>query len=224
MSAADAIKKLETRAEWIMLGKLFAPWIVLAAIILLVVKSCHAPPPNPLPAVIAAKVEQHAIASAVDSSELRRLATVAAKALATKDSALRIAKASEVLAVLEHRRADSLAALAVVAPTAHDSAADYHAAYDARTVEADSLRSTIHEQDAALQALAVVVAAKDSSLTRLSQHAARADSIVASAVAALRVSDPPCRLARFFACPSRSATAIGGTILGAVAAGLIIKR
>lgn len=222
MNAADMV----VRAETLRRVRRGAPWFGGAVAIAIVFGVCHRPDhPAPIPQSLATQLEQHAIATAVDTAELHRLARVAAVATAAKDSAVRAARRADVAAAVQHRRADSLAAIATAAdliaqqsPTQPDSTGiKWHNAYDARTLEADSLRAAGAEKDAALQALAVARAVTDSARARAEMRAARADAVIASAVAVVRASDPPCRVAHFFGCPSRTASLIGGGLLGAAA-------
>lgn len=187
--------------------------LTVGVFVLLVFGFCHRPDPTPLPVGLQTKVEEHAIKSAVDSTNIDRLERAAAAARSAQRLDSVRAAALERSVTSEHRRADSLALVADSATTAADSAARFRAAYGARSAEADSLRAENAVKDTAI----AQATQRGDSLARafsISQTGkARADSVIAAAVAVVHASDPPCHFARFFSCASRTAVAIGTVIV-----------
>lgn len=136
------------------------------------------------------------------------------------DTVVSVVYRTKVVQVLGHAdsahvRADSLA---TVAATATDSAAiRWHRAYDARTMEADSLRRAValsdsawqHERDA-YTGMRLLYA--NDTLRRVATEKVNKDLV--TAIGKLQ---QPCRLLPFIPCPSRLVTAIGAATIGAVA-------
>ena len=185
---------------------------------------CHGPAPTPVPSGLATRLENHAIATAVDTSEIHRLRVQAARADSDRARASRVAIALDKTAQIEHARADSLAAIAAAATSAIDSATGWHAAYEARSAEVDTLKRELAYKDTALVDARLQIAAVDSAFQRSQRRAARADSVIAAAVAVVKASDPPCRFAHFFSCPSRTEAAVGSAVLGAIGVGVLESR
>lgn len=196
------------------------PLVVAAGIVAVLVIGAIAftygrPAPHALPPALAATVEQHTVATAIDTAEIARLRRVAAAADSAQWRANEHAAAIAAHARQVSARADSLAGVAATAESAHDSASAWHAAYTARTAERDTLTHELAAKDSSLVDARLQIAAVDSALSRSQARASRADSVIAAAVTVVRSSDPPCRLAHFFACPSRTVVAIGSAIAGA---------
>jgi hypothetical protein len=169
---------------------------------------CHRPAPTPLPAALDQQVTQHEVATAVDTAEVHRLKDVAARSQAAQRADSVRAATLERSVAVERHRADSLAAEAVRATTAHDSAARFEAAYDARSAEADTLRAEIVVKDATISHATARGDSLLAALTITERRATRADSVIAAAVKVVHASDPPCTFAHFFHCPSRTETAV----------------
>jgi hypothetical protein len=176
----------------------------------------HRPAPHELPPALAAKVEQHHAATAVDTMVIHDLERAADTARAKQRRDSTRARALERSADVARRRADSLTQVARNAQTVRDSAIAFSAALEARSAEADSLRATVVVQDSAI---AHATARGDSlrlALTRSETRADRADSVLAAAVKVVRESEPPCRVLAVFRCPSRTTAVVGGVIVGSV--------
>ena len=177
---------------------------------------CRPSDPPQLSKPLAAVVEHHALATAVDTAEIHqlRLAATAARQSQRRDS-IRAARLDSV-AHVEHERADSLAAAAALAQSATDSATAWHAAYDERTAEVKTLQA---RNEAKEQALLFATARGDSlerALARSETRGNRADAVIASAVHEAQQRDA-CRIAHFFACPSRKEAAVGGAVVATLA-------
>jgi hypothetical protein len=197
-----------------------------AAIVLALFIRCR-PDPAPLPPALERQVERHALATAVDTAEIHRLKVVADTLKQQSAAAARRAAQSERTAVAEHRRADSLAAAAAAASSARDSATLYHAALDVRTTEVQQLQAALVEKDTSIAKATRRGDSLEVALGRSERRAARADTVLASAVDVVRHSDPPCRVLYVFGCPSRTAVAVTAGVLGAaaaVAATIYVKR
>ncbi|HVX39625.1 MAG TPA: hypothetical protein VHB25_08630 [Gemmatimonadaceae bacterium] len=207
----------------VLVARLVAVVLAGATLILGAFAFCNRPAPRPVPAPLATALEHHMIATAVDTAATHRLTVSAAVDAAAarrfaveRDSARRVA-------MVEHRRADSLAAIAAAATTAVDSAARFEAAYGARSAEVDSLQVALAASDSATNR----EKARGDSLARADSidnaRATRADSVLAQAVDVVQHSDPPCRLLHFFGCPSRTVVAIGAAAGAAVITAVVIK-
>jgi hypothetical protein len=177
--------------------------------------------PTPLPPKLAHQVERHEIATAVDTAEIHRLTLARDREEAARRRAESTAARMDSAAQLAHARADSFAAAAAVAQTVSDSAEKWRAAYGARTAEADTLRRENQVLHAALDHARFQIAAVDSALARSQGRAARADSVIAAAVTVVRASDPPCRFAYVFSCPSRTTVAAITAVLAATGGAVI---
>lgn len=170
---------------------------------------------TPLPAPLAAAIERHAIASAVDTAEIARLRRVAANAEQLQQRERARAARADTAAALEHLRADSLARVAMAATSAADSAAAWQSAYDVRTREADSLQRAGDAKD---RAIALGIQRSDSlgtALSRSEHRAARADSVLAATVK-IAVAGDRCRLVHLLPCPTRAQAFVGGVAGGAL--------
>lgn len=167
-----------------------------------------------LPEPLAEQVQQHEVRSAVDTATTNRLERDAAAARFAAQVASLRADALERTRQQLQRTADSLAAIAVAATSAADSAPRFATALEARTEERDSLATLVRVKSIQLH----LEIARGDSLARANAihvvRAARADSVIAAAVSVVRASDPPCRVARIAACPTRTQTAIGGMLAG----------
>lgn len=124
----------------------------------------------------------------------------------------RAAERTRVVAAQAEHRADSLATMA----RAHtDSAILWRQAYDARTVEADTLRLAVAQKDSALRyerdarvGLSLLYGAD--TLRRVAVERVNADL-----VKAIKRLEQPCRIIGPIPCPSRTVTAI---VVGSAAA------
>ena len=177
---------------------------------------CRPSDPPQLSKPLAAVVEHHALATAVDTAAIHqlRLAASVARQSQRRDS-VRAARLDSVARV-EHERADSLAASAALAKTAADSASAYHAALDERTAEVKTLQASNAAKDRALLFATARGDSLERALTRSETRATRADAVIASAVHEAQQRDA-CRIAHFFACPSRKAAAVGGAVVATLA-------
>jgi hypothetical protein len=195
-----------------------ATGIVAGVVILIglaVVLHRPAPDPAPIPPTLAAAVERHAIASAVDTSVVHQLhvAAESLRASQRRDSAR--AESFEQIAQAEQKRADSLEAAAATAKTAADSATTYHAALDERTAEVRTLEAASGVKDSEITKANARADSLEKAGARESARAARADSVMRSAIAEVQRREPPCRVL-FFSCPSRTTSAFAGAVVGAV--------
>lgn len=209
MNAADAIQRIE-RAAVVRRLSFIAGAILIAAIALGVY--FRSSPSHALPAALDTAIVHHQIASAVDTAEIHRLERVAATA---RDAQRRDSTRAAVLersATADRRRADSIVAALAAATSTSDSLARLQAAYEARSAEAVALRDENAAKDGEIASATQRGDSLSAALGRSKSMAARADSVIAAAVKVVRASDPPCHVARFFSCPSRTTTAIGAVI------------
>lgn len=165
--------------------------------------------------------EQHTIDSLRDRKPAFDSAAAAGRLQVIHDTVRAVVYRSVVKRVLvaaaaDRTIADSLTQLAARATTAADSATRYHAALDARTREADSLRVAVAFSDSAWQSerdarigLGLLYGADTLRRVALEQLNVRLAHDVATA--------GQCRILWVAACPSRKEVFIGGTLLGAAA-------
>lgn len=182
------------------------------AVVAAVAGRCSAPDPAPLPAKTQARVTRHVTQTVVDSAETRRLQRVQGHLLAQLQEQSVLAANAIGDADREHRRADSLAAVQ-----------NWHSAYDARTLEADSLRSAGARKDSALTIAAHERMVSDSVFRITAGHVARSDSLITELLPLAQRRD---RCSVFFGaikCPSRKTVAIGSAIAGATAVIIVAK-
>lgn len=123
-----------TRTQWIWSGVALAVPIVIAIIVLSIPKHGTIPEREQR-SLDSMRVTKPAYEASRDTLIQRE--TVFVRRV---DTLVRQAKVAVASAEMAHRQADSLA---VIAQRAHDTASTWHAAYTARTLEADSLRSAL---------------------------------------------------------------------------------
>lgn len=182
-----------------------------------------APTPPALPAKVQATVTRHTITSVVDTVETNRILRQADAARRREAAAAKAQQLAEDAAALARHVADSLALEASAAASARDSAEAWHAAYGARSTEADSLRGSVIQQSARLQAVSAQLAFSDSVGSVWHIHALRGDSIITQLVPLAQQADR-CRILYVIHCPSRTKAAIAGGIIGSVATAVALSR
>jgi hypothetical protein len=197
-------------------GRSFALSLAVTAVVCGAAGYCTRPDPAPLPAKTQARVTRHAIQSAADSNEIKRLAGERDRAAEALAAQIAITKQTEVVAQQYQRAADTLQKVAIVALTAADSARAWHAAYDARTHEAEQLRLENTQKDSSLAIARLQATVADSASLIWAGHAARSDTLIAELLPLAQQRDR-CKILWVVNCPSRKAVAIGGAVLGAAA-------
>lgn len=217
MNSADSIARTLIKARLLAAWPYLALAIGAAVFLAVAVSTCHGPTVSPIPVALDSTLQHHAIASAVDTAKSNRLVRSAAAARAAQQADSVRVVALEQIAGAERSRADSLRALVSLSLTASDSAAQLQAAYEARSLEADSLLATITIQHDEIAQATRRGDSLDVALQVTTRRAARADSVIAAAVAVVRASAAPCRVARFISCPSRTVSVLAGAVLGVVA-------
>lgn len=194
--------------------------VVLAAVagLVWVVWRYHPPAGDPLPPAIVAELQDHRTLEARADSQISAAWAEAEAARRRQEAAESRARLAEATAVSLGRAADGLAKAAGGAQTAQDSARVFRAAYEARTVQVDTLLVILAGKDTALQAAGDRIAA----LTRAAQVAdsgrVRADSLLDKVVRSVVQSQ--CRVPLTFGrvrCPTRREAAILGLLAGAIA-------
>lgn len=171
-------------------------------------RSC-APDPAALPARTQARVTEYHVRSTIDSSGIRTQ-----RALERKDSvtaaAARIQIAAGAVKIRELRAAaDTLAMMAVHAA---DSATAWHAAYDARSLEADSLRSAGVQKDSVITITMHGWRAADSAFAIQAGQLARSDTLIAELLPLAQRRDHCSILFGTIKCPTRKQAFVGGVI------------
>lgn len=208
-----------------MTGRSFALSMATVAVVFAIAGRCSAPDPAPLPAKVQARVVEHRVQTVIDSTEIRRLKIEQRALQAELDEQLSISVHAEASAMWARLKADSLRAAVDTATTAADSAHAWHAAYDARALEADSLRSAnagLHVSLVTLQREATVA---DSIAQRWAGHAARSDTLIAALLPLAERHDDRCSV--FFdviKCPTRKQAAIGALLAGGAIGYAVAKK
>lgn len=194
-----------------MTGRSFVLSMATVAVVFTVAGRCTAPDPAPLPAKVQARIVEHRVQTVIDSTEIRRLRRERDQAQLELQEQLSISVRAEVSARRSRITADSLRKAVDTATSAADSSRAWHAAYDARALEADSLRSAnagLHVSLVTSQREATVA---DSIAQRWAGHAARSDTLIAVLLPlAERRND--CRILGLVKCPSRKQTAIAAVV------------
>lgn len=185
--------------------------MITVAIVFAIAGRCTAPDPAPLPAKTQARLERHTIETRVDSVEIRRLLRERDRAEAEVQEQLSISVQAGAAAMWSKKTADSLRAIAEIATSATDSARAWHAAYDARTLEADSLESANAQLNAAITTSQREAAVIDSISHVWAGHAARSDTLILELLPLAQRGDR-CRILGLVKCPSRKQTAIAAAV------------
>lgn len=189
--------------------------LALACLGLLLAVTCQDPTPV-LPPAVVRQVEAHRVATVLDTAAINEARRAAARAAARESAAVARAASIERARVALARRADSLAAVAAIAASARDSADAWQGAYTERTAERDSLVREVAVVDSARRDADTRADTNAFARDRAIARAERADSVVASVVAAAGEAGR-CSFLWVVPCPSRKVAAIGGVVLGAVA-------
>ncbi len=185
---------------------------IVAVFIVLTLRACRSSG-NPIP-----KADAHTIDSLADAKPAFTRTTDSIRTVIVHDTIVttrtnRVAETLRASAVVEGRRADSLAALA----REHaDSARLWRAAYEERTTEADTLKAALVAKDSALVAtrdaltgMTLLYRADTARRVALEQLNARLANDVKTA--------GQCRILFLAACPSRVLSFVGGAALAGAA-------
>jgi hypothetical protein len=176
-------------------------------------KSCARPNgPEKLPPAIASTIDSLDRTKPDFTHKQDSIRTVVVRDTVASERYKAAARRLEVTAVAQGARADSLARLA---GQQNDSAAAWRTAYDARTLEASQLRSTVSQLDSAFQSeknarQSLAVAYGADTLRRIA-----VEQLNAGLRKAVDDLERPCRFARFISCPSRTTTGVVSAIVGA---------
>lgn len=188
---------------------------IVAAVVIVGTFALCRPKPTPLPPDIRYSVDsEKATRPAFDSSH--KATTGAVTNVVTKivrdEAAIAKIRAE---ADRERARADSMAREAARAKTADDSAERWRLAYESSSRDAAGLRiavdSLTHDLSAARDTLVRTKIQFDADSARIAAAVHREDRMVTT----IERSDPPCRIAHVFGCPSRKVVFVGGAMLGA---------
>lgn len=206
-------------ATWVKVG---AGAIAVAFIALFMLGRCSAAPdPAPLPPKAQRRLDLHRIATAVDTAEVNRLARDQAAAKARQRAAAVVRQELEDAARVEHRRADSLAAIAsAVTKSADSSSWAWMAAYQARTFEVVTLQRALDSAKAETGHSDTAGATGDTIAAVDLRRAVRADSVITTVV---DVATHPNQCRVFFdiiKCPTRKQAFVGGVLAGAALAAI----
>lgn len=199
-------------------------WVVLAAVlamaVLIYLAGSHAgklSERNANAATLARTLDSIGVKGARDRAVTEELRRSAAEREARADSTLDRAAETRRSAERLRAEADSLAAVAQAKSDSSAAGDSWRLAYEARTEEADSLRSALAKQEKAaallrgsLADLKAQLVAKDAQLAALNLHLAAA---VDRANRAGR-----CTIAFGISCPSRTETLLVGVVAGGFAA------
>jgi cytoskeletal protein RodZ len=112
-------------------------------------------------------------------------------------------------------RADELALTARQAQTADARAAEWKAAYDARTEESDSLRHALAYSDSASAEREAARQALQSALALSELRRNKAEQLNEDLAKTIQQQARGCRILALIRCPTRKETLVGGTIIGA---------
>lgn len=172
-----------------------------------------APAPKQMPAAVAETLVVHRIERSVDSARVKQLETENArlkvKAQGAFDTAAMVAEAG----LRQGRRADALQALAIAAQTVADSARLWRQTALARKAEADSAWIANKLLTVTVETQASELAGKDAIISTTKARAERAEKDVARLIP-LATGDDGCRVLWRMKCPTRTQSAIAGTLIG----------
>lgn len=124
------------------------------------------------------------------------------------------AEKARASAKAQQHRADSLAVVAATA--AVDSARAWHAAYDARTAEAEQLRTAFAEKDSAYRSERHARQALEVSYGADTTRRVAIEKVNKDLLKAIDRLEQPCRVLGPIPCPTRTVAAVGSGILGLI--------
>lgn len=167
-----------------------------------------------LPPAIQADVDRHGRTTAADSARRLELERENARLKAQRDAQIRIARATDSAAMKQRRRADTLQAVALAALTEAEEAKAWHAAHDARKLEADSAEAASAAKDVVIEADSAMLATKDTIIAVEHRGRLQGDSIIAELLPLAQHRDQCSILFGIIKCPTRKQAFVGGVLAG----------